>query len=518
MARAAVPFLLFLIFAFSCLHARSDEEGHIKVRLSNKGLDFFKDLLIKKAESSLVPIELPDIEKSAKIPVVGKVHMALSSIVIETIDVISSTVQTGDSGIVIGVSRATANMSMNWSYSYKTWLLPISVSDEGTAAVQKTILYPVIVDQFVAKRNDVEASPAKKRNDDLGRLTQGMDVNLTLSPTTLQGSLKLDVLDCVCDVKDISIKLDGGASWLYQGLVDAFEGKISSSIENAISKKLEDGVGNINSILRSLPKEVYVVHFARLNITFVDDPELSDSSLDLKINGLFSRRDEELTSQYQRSLQSTLLFTTVDKMVRISLHEDFLKSASYVFFYANKMQWIVDKAPNQSFLNTAGWRFLVPQLYKMYPDDDIYLNLSVSSPPILKIEKQQLKASLPLDVVINVLDATEVKPVACISVVINTSVYAEISSNSLGGSIKLNSLTMSLKWSEIGDLHMHLIQAFVSSIMETLVLPYVNLKLDKGFRLPTFHGYELQDAIIFCRDHWILLYSDLGSVKQLDGV
>ncbi|XP_073141627.1 putative BPI/LBP family protein At1g04970 isoform X2 [Henckelia pumila] len=383
MVRSAVPFLLFLILTSSCIRTQSAEEGHIEVRLSNKGLAFFKDLLIKKAESSLVPLELPDIEKSAKIPVVGKVHMALSSITIETIDVISSTVQTGDSGIVIAVSWATANLSMDWSYSYKTWLLPISVSDEGTAKVQ----------------------------------VEGMDIGLTLSLTTVQGSLNLDVLDYGCNVDDISIKLDGGASWLYQGLVDAFEGKISSSIENAISKKLKDGIVNINSILHSLPKEVPVAHIATLNVTFVDDPELADSSLDLKINGLFSPKDkEELTSEYHRSSQSTLLFKTVDKMVRISLHEDVLNSASSVFFYANKMHWVVDKAPNQSFLNTAGWRFIVPQLYKMYPNDDICLNLSVSSPPILKMEKQQLKALLRLDVVINVLDADEVIPVACISV------------------------------------------------------------------------------------------------------
>ncbi|XP_073055833.1 putative BPI/LBP family protein At1g04970 isoform X1 [Primulina eburnea] len=485
MARPVVPFFLFLILTFSCIHTRSDEEGHIEVRLYDKGLDFFKDLLIKKAESSLVPLELPDIEKSVKIPVVGKVHMALSSIIIETIDAISSTLHTGDSGIVVAVSGATANLSMDWSYSYKTWLLPISVSDEGTATVQ----------------------------------VEGMDIDLTLSLKTVQGSLKLDVLDCGCHVNDISIKLDGGASWLYQGLVDAFEGKISSSIENAISKKLKVGIVKINSILHSLPKEVSVAHIATLNVTFVDDPELCDSSLDLKINGLFSPKDkDELSSQYHRSLHSTLLFKTVDKMSRISLHEDVLKSASSVLFYANKMQWIVDKAPNKSFLNTAGWRFIVPQLYKMYPDDDIYLNLSASSPPILKMENQQFKALLTLDVVINVLDANEVVPVACISVVMNASVYAEISRNILGGSVKLNYFTMSLKWSKIGDLHMHLIQAFVSTIIKTLIFPYVNLKLDKGFQLPTFHGYELQDTQILFRDSWIVIYSDLGSVKQLNFV
>lgn len=46
---------------------------------------------------------------------------------------------------------------------------------------------------------------------------EGMEVGVTLALKDQQGSLKLSVLDCGCYVKDISIKLDGGASWLYQG-------------------------------------------------------------------------------------------------------------------------------------------------------------------------------------------------------------------------------------------------------------------------------------------------------------
>ena len=46
---------------------------------------------------------------------------------------------------------------------------------------------------------------------------EGMEVGVTLALKEQEGSLKLFVMDCGCYVKDISIKLDGGASWLYQG-------------------------------------------------------------------------------------------------------------------------------------------------------------------------------------------------------------------------------------------------------------------------------------------------------------
>jgi hypothetical protein len=71
------------------------------------------------------------------------------------------------------------------------------------------------------------------------------------------------------------------------------------------------------------------------------------------------------------------------------------------------MRWIVNKIPDQSLLNTAGWRFIIPQLYKKYPNDAMNLNISFSSPPAIRIAEND----------IDVLDSSEVIPVACISLV-----------------------------------------------------------------------------------------------------
>ena len=68
-------------------------------------------------------------------------------------------------------------------------------------------------------------------------------------------------------------------------------------------------------------------------------------------------------------------------------------------------------------MNTAEWRFIIPQLYKQYPNDDLNLNISVYSNPILKIGEKQIDATIPLKVIIDVLDDGQVVPVACISVV-----------------------------------------------------------------------------------------------------
>ena len=44
-----------------------------------------------------------------------------------------------------------------------------------------------------------------------------MEVGLTLGLEIREGTLDLSLVDCGCAIQEISIILDGGESWLYQG-------------------------------------------------------------------------------------------------------------------------------------------------------------------------------------------------------------------------------------------------------------------------------------------------------------
>lgn len=46
---------------------------------------------------------------------------------------------------------------------------------------------------------------------------EGMAMELTLGLKDQNGTLSLSLLDWGCFVKDIFVKLDGGATWFYQG-------------------------------------------------------------------------------------------------------------------------------------------------------------------------------------------------------------------------------------------------------------------------------------------------------------
>lgn len=120
----------------------SDQESFVSVLISQTGLNFLKDVLVNEAVASSLPLRLSSLEKSVRIPVVGNVYMVLSNITIYEIDVSKSYVKTGDTGVAIIASGTTCNMSVNWYYSYSTWLLPIKVSDKGVASIQ-VFSYPL---------------------------------------------------------------------------------------------------------------------------------------------------------------------------------------------------------------------------------------------------------------------------------------------------------------------------------------------------------------------------------------
>ncbi|GAB2230002.1 hypothetical protein Droror1_Dr00014258 [Drosera rotundifolia] len=453
----------------------SSEEGYISVSISDKGLVFVKDLLIDKAVSALTPLQLPDIEKNVKIPVVGKVHIVLSDIVIYHIDVESSYVESGEDGFVIAASGATGNMSMSWKYSYKPWLVPIEVSDKGEASV----------------------------------LVEGMEVALLASLKSQEGKLNLSVVECGCSIEDVTIKVDGGASWLYQGLVEAFSHNIESAVENAITKKINQGISKIDSLLQSLPQDIRVDDTASLNVTFIRDPIFDDSFVDFEINGLFVGTEKALRSKHHNVISEALASCQGPaKMVAISLHENVLNSASLVYFRAGEMQWTLSKIPDHPILNTADWREDVPQLYEQFPDDEMTLNVSVSSYPVLKVSGDTLDTIIYSDVTIDVLEVGEATSVACIWLVITASGSVEMSGNNLTGSIKLDNISLSSKWSSVGDLPLHLIEPVIASVLDGYLMPRLNSHLKHGFPLPVIHGIELQNPDIFLSDARITVCSD----------
>lgn len=116
-------------------------------------------------------------------------------------------------------------------------------------------------------------------------------------------------------------------------MIDAFEEQIGSAVENAITKKLKEGILKLDSFLQALPKEIPLDDNGSLNVTLVNAPLLSNSSIGFEINGLFAPRKRVPVLKYsEKDSQSQSSCSDKLKMLGISLDETVFNSASGLYF------------------------------------------------------------------------------------------------------------------------------------------------------------------------------------------
>lgn len=116
-------------------------------------------------------------------------------------------------------------------------------------------------------------------------------------------------------------------------VADAFNEDIISSVEVAVTNKITDGIIYVDSLLKSVPKEIPIDNVAAINITLVNGPVFSDSSIELEIDGLLTANDKTLISSLHREVkEDSNPCEGLDKMIWISLHEKVLHSAVSVYF------------------------------------------------------------------------------------------------------------------------------------------------------------------------------------------
>lgn len=104
-------------------------------------------------------------------------------------------------------------------------------------------------------------------------------------------------------------------------------------METTIKKKITQGISKFDSLMQNLPKEVKVDDIVSLNVTFVNQPVLGNSSIEVDINGLFIWNNNPAASRLSgRNYDDPVLCDRLSPMLGISLHEAVFSSASASYF------------------------------------------------------------------------------------------------------------------------------------------------------------------------------------------
>ncbi|KAH9555834.1 hypothetical protein CY35_08G137300 [Sphagnum magellanicum] len=453
-----------------------DSEGAgILGTLSEAGLIYVKEVLVNQILKEITPLSLPDIHSQAKSPI-GQVDTTITHIELSGANVSYSDVDLGKTGITVFAGDIKARMRFHWKYECTSSYIPFPVTDGGWADVEVT----------------------------------GMQAGVTFTLQAHNGTLRLTVVECGTYIEDLDIELHGGASWLYQWFVYAFDDEIRAAVEGAITSAIISGARKLDTFLLGLPRSLPIDDISAVDVTVVEDPFVSPTFLSVGVKGEFiSLKKPTVPLQPDHSLPPGIFCSESAKMITIAVCDYVINSAAKVYFEAGVLDWLVDELPQESMLNTAFWKWLIPQLYKKYPNDDMALDFSVSSAPQVELSKDGAKAFAGADMTIIVKTNNGSVPVACLSMTFSMDAIAGLEGNNITAQVTLNDLTLQLKWSEIGKFPVKLMQSTVRTLISKVIIPILNHSLKKGFPLPVFPAIDLQNADVRYDNGYILICSDV---------
>jgi hypothetical protein len=342
---------------------------------------------------------------------------------------------------------------------------------------------------------------------------KGMQAAVMFTLSTHNGTLRLKVLECGAHIDDLKIESQGGVlPWLYQFLVDAFEEQIRTAIESTISKQVEASAEKLDTFLQALPRFLPIDDISAIDVTIVDNPMVSSSFLSVGVHGEFSPRLGKPLSNFtfpEYGLQPGLSCSDSSKMVTIALCDYVVNSAAVVYYEAGLLEWRIDEAPKEAWLNTHFWRFLIPHLYKKYPNMDMALDFGCSKAPSVQLQTDGVTTNAAAELTLLVKSDGEELPVACISLALSMDAVVNVAANNITAEVSLDELKLELKWSEVGKFPVTLLQPTLRTIISRMILPLLNSKLKKGFPLPMLPAVDLENADIKYEDGFIFICSDV---------
>ncbi|XP_048012933.1 lipopolysaccharide-binding protein-like [Megalobrama amblycephala] len=165
-------FLWCVLVLVNLVSVATDSSAGVKVTLTQKGLEYGRQLGIDAIQQKLGTIKLSDISGSANV-VVGNVEYSLTGMQIGKIGLGNSAVGlVPGTGVKLSVANGFINMRGNWEVKY-FWFIKLSGSFELSVS-------ELAISTNIAVKNDVTGRPT------------------------------ISIINCAASVGSVSVRFDGG--------------------------------------------------------------------------------------------------------------------------------------------------------------------------------------------------------------------------------------------------------------------------------------------------------------------
>uniref|UniRef100_A0A8D3B3H3 Bactericidal permeability-increasing protein n=2 Tax=Scophthalmus maximus TaxID=52904 RepID=A0A8D3B3H3_SCOMX len=467
--------LCCLLILVAVIPMTSGTNPGVKVKLTEKGLEYGRQLGMVSIQQKLKSIKVPDISGKQKVSPIGKVRYSLSNMQIVNVGLPKSAVDlVPGTGVKLSIGNAFISLHGNWRVKYLR-----VIKDRGSFDLN---VKGLTISTSIAVKSDETGRPA------------------------------VSSVNCAATVGSVSIKFHGGASWLY----NLFKKFVNKALRNALQKQIcplvANAVSDLNPHLKTLNVLAKVDKYAEIEYSMVSSPTVSKSSIDLSLKGEFYNIGKHREPPF--SPAAFYLPPQVNNMLYIGMSAYTANSAGFAYNTAGALSlYITDDMIPQSSpirLTTRTFGAFIPQIAKRFPGLMMKLLLKTEKAPAVTFEPNNVTIQASAAVT-----AYAIQPNATLSPLfvlnLETSVSAKVfvSGMRLAGAVTLNKMDLTLRTSYVGDFQVRSLDSILQLVLKVVVIPKVNVQLAKGYPLPAIGKMKLVKTQLQVLKDYMLIGTDV---------
>ncbi|XP_061583942.1 bactericidal permeability-increasing protein-like [Cololabis saira] len=447
----------------------------VKVRLTEKGLEYGRVLGIAALQQKLKSIKIPDFSGKQKVSPIGKVEYSLTNIQIVNVGLPQSSVAlVPGTGVGMSVANALISLHGNWGVKF----LQV-IKDSGT---------------FDLNVNGLTISTSIGiKSDAMGR------------PEVSSGN-------CAASVGSARVKFHGGASWLYNLFSQFIDKALRNAMEQQICPLVSKAVSDLNPHLKTLNVVAKVDQYAEIEYSLVSSPNISKPAIELNLKGEFYNIGKHQEPPFAAAAFS--LPQQNNKMLYIGISAFTANSAAYVYNKAGILSLYItdDMIPKGSplRLSTRTFGVFVPEIAKRYPGLMMKLLVKAEKNPITTFEPNNMTVQATAGVTAYAIQPNgTLSPLFVLNVDTSVTTNMVVSGMKLAGSVSLNKMTVTLGTSYVGQFQVRSLDNILQLLMKMVVIPRVNVQLAKGYPLPALGKMSLQNTELQVLKDFMMIGTDV---------
>ncbi|KAM9296508.1 bactericidal permeability-increasing protein-like [Gastrophryne carolinensis] len=445
------------------------------VRITQKGLDYARQIGISVLQEKLSSIHLPDYSGSYHVGILGNVDYNIFSMSVTNIQLPSSQLSlVPNVGLKVSIDQGFIAIHGRWKVKYSF------IRDSG---------------DFDLKVLGISISVGLSfGSDESGRPTVATD-------------------DCSAHIADMQVHFTDTIDWLINLFDDAIASSLRDNLQNQICPLVIDAVKNqLEPTLQSLPLAAKLDNVAAIDYSLTGPPAISSDNMDVKMKGEVFQITQHGTPPF--SPPPLTLPNDHNLMVYFAVSEYLFNTAGLVYQSAGKLVFNVtdDMIPKGAAvrLNTSSFGLLIPELEKMYPNMLMKLMVASPSAPSLNIATGNVSLAPKLDIqAYAILPNSSLAPLFLLNLTTDVLAKIAVKSSKIVGNLELSRVRINLQHSDVGPFSVVLIESAVNIYLSTTLLPRVNGILSNGFPLPLLDHVQLENVILKEYEHYLLLGADV---------